>query len=134
MVGAAHPVSNGSAAASLTALSPLPAGAEAPSAQTPLARAVIKPRWEWPDREATMATLGGGATLPRGASDAAQQARANRALVAELKQRLETAGPRPSKGLTVLVQTHSRLLNTYPVQTAASPVRIICLHGLSSCS
>ena len=109
MAGTADPVSNGSAAASLTALSPLPPGSEAPSAQAPLARAVIKPRWERPDKAAAAATLGGGATLARCASDAAQQARMNRALVSELKQRLETAGPRPSAGQTAPVRTHSRL-------------------------
>lgn len=109
MAGTPDPVSNGSAAASLTALSPLPPGSEAPAAQAPLARAVIKPRWERPDKAAAAATLGGGATLARCASDAAQQARMNRALVSELKQRLETAGPRPSAGQTAPVRTHSRL-------------------------
>jgi len=63
-----------------------------------------KPRWERPDQASAMATLGGGATMPRCASDAAQQVQLNRALVSELKLRLGTSGPRPSAASPPLVR------------------------------
>lgn len=63
-----------------------------------------KPRWERPDQASTMATLGGGATMPRCASDAAQQAQLNRALVSELKLRLGTSSHRPSAASPPLVR------------------------------
>ncbi len=68
----------------------------------------LKPRWERPDQASAMATLGGGATMPRCASDAAQQAQRNRALVSELKLRLETSGPRPSALSSPLVRLNLR--------------------------
>ena len=133
MGSTADPVSNGSAAPGLTALSPLPASLEAPSVQAPLARAVIKPRWERPDKAAAAATLGGGATLARSASDAAQQARMNRALVSELKQRLETAGPRPSAGQTAPVRTHSKLAGRGIYVGCCTIFWVyICIHDVSS--
>ena len=63
-----------------------------------------KPRWERPDQASAAATLGGGATLARCASDAVQQAQRNRALVSELKQHLQTSGPRPSALSSPLVR------------------------------
>ena len=63
-----------------------------------------KPRWERSDQPMAAATLGGGAMLARCASDAAQQAQRNRALVSELKQHLQMSGPRPSAGPTALAR------------------------------
>ena len=62
-----------------------------------------KPRWERLDQASAAATLGGGATLARCASDAVQQAQRNRALVSELKHHLETSGPRPNALSSLLV-------------------------------
>ena len=63
-----------------------------------------KPRWERPDQATAAATLGGGATMARCASDAAQQAQRNHALVSELKQHLTTSGPRPAARSAALVR------------------------------
>ena len=68
------------------------AAAAAPAAVRPSG----KPRWERAERAAQIAQLGGGATLPLSARDAAAQARRNSALVSELRQHLESSGPRPS--------------------------------------
>lgn len=57
-----------------------------------------KPRWERLDQPLAAATLGGGATLARCASDAAQQAERNHALVSELKHHLQMSGARRSAG------------------------------------
>ena len=72
-------------------------GAGASAAAAPAAvRPSGKPRWERAERAAQAAQLGGGATLPLSARDAAAQARRNSALVSELRQHLESSGPRPS--------------------------------------
>ena len=72
-------------------------GAGAAAAAAPAAvRPSGKPRWERSERAAQAAQLGGGATLPLSARDAAAQARRNSALVSELRQHLESSGPRPS--------------------------------------
>ena len=63
-----------------------------------------KSRWEQPDQAPAAATLDGGAMLASCASDAAQQAQRNHALVSELKQHLEISGPRPSAGPNALVR------------------------------
>ena len=71
-------------------------GAGAAAAAPAAARPSGKPRWERAERAAQAAQLGGGATLPLSARDAAAQARRNSALVSELRQHLESSGPRPS--------------------------------------
>ena len=80
------------AAAAEPGISAGAAAAAAPAAARPSG----KSRWERAERAAQAAQLGGGATLPLSAHDAAAQARRNSALVSELRQHLESSGPRPS--------------------------------------
>lgn len=79
-----------------TAAAELGMGAGAAAAVPAAVRPSGKPRWERAERAAQAAQLGGGATLPLSARDAAAQARRNSALVSELRQHLESSGPRPS--------------------------------------
>ena len=93
-----------------------------------------KPWWERPDQAPAATSLGGGAMLARCASDAAQQALRNRALVSELKQHLQTSGPRPSAGPTALVRPFTALCTSWCIlhaEAEAQPSAIIfsCYEG-----